>query len=76
MFPEDKLCPECHADSLYRSHRRKLDWIFHFLGYWPVRCSNCSERFYAPRPPKTQRRQSRLNWLRHDPNSRMAPNRR
>jgi hypothetical protein len=55
MFSDGKTCPECHADSLHRSHRRKLDWIFHVIGYWPVRCSNCSERFYAPRPAKRPR---------------------
>jgi hypothetical protein len=47
---DGKTCPECHTDSLHRSHRRKLDWIFHIIGYRTVRCSNCSERFYAPPP--------------------------
>jgi hypothetical protein len=53
-------CPECHSDTLYRSHRRNLDWIFYYLGYLPFRCSDCLERFYAPR----QRRRSRHIWAR------------
>jgi hypothetical protein len=52
MFTDGKTCPECHTRTLHRSHRRKLDWIFHLFGYWPVRCRNCTERFYAPRPGK------------------------
>jgi hypothetical protein len=55
MFSDGKTCPECHTTSLRRSHRRKLDWIFHVIGYWPVRCSNCCERFYAPRLAKRPR---------------------
>ena len=58
MFTDGINCPECHTDSLHRSHRRKLDWIFHVLGYRPVRCSNCHERFYSPR----SRRRTSHTW--------------
>jgi hypothetical protein len=51
-FSDGKTCPECHTKSLHRTHRRKLDWLFYIIGYRPMRCSCCRERFYAPRPER------------------------
>jgi len=52
MFCNGKTCPECLTPSLSRSHRRMLDWLLHPFGYFPVRCRNCRDRFYAPRTAK------------------------
>jgi hypothetical protein len=47
-FSDGRLCPYCLTATLHRSHRRRLDWVLHVLGFRPVRCSCCSQRFYAP----------------------------
>ena len=56
IFSDGKTCPECHTESLHRSHRRRLDWVFHYLGFQPVRCTCCCQRFYVPRPAEDHAR--------------------
>jgi hypothetical protein len=48
MFSNGKICPDCHTESLHRSHRRGKDWFFNLLGLRPVRCTCCCQRFYVP----------------------------
>ncbi|HLJ77449.1 MAG TPA: hypothetical protein VKT75_08550 [Acidobacteriaceae bacterium] len=43
-------CPNCKdGDEVYRSHRRKWDWPFLWMGMRPYRCLLCNKRFYARR---------------------------
>jgi len=44
------LCPECHADSAHRSHRKGLkEHVLSLFDRYPYRCSKCKHRFLARR---------------------------
>ncbi len=47
MFSSDLLCPLCGSDNVKASRWRSSDLGLLLLLRRPVRCHECSERFYA-----------------------------
>ncbi len=47
MSLSDLLCPLCGSENVKRSRWRNSDLRFLLLLRRPVRCHECSERFYA-----------------------------
>jgi hypothetical protein len=39
------LCPKCKIDHAHRSHRKGLERLAAFFGYYPYRCRECGYRF-------------------------------
>ena len=46
MLPADFACPRCKCHALYRTRRKRVDWLMSILGLRPVRCLTCDKRFY------------------------------
>ena len=48
------VCPKCKVDHAHRSHRKGLEHIAGWFGYYPYRCRECGNRFlhfrYAASP--------------------------
>jgi len=40
------MCPLCHSKKVRRSHRQPIDLLAVLLMAKPMRCRNCSHRYY------------------------------
>jgi hypothetical protein len=53
-------CPLCHdGNSVRQAHRRKLDGVWRFFGWFAYRCDSCTTRFYRFLKPKPHQSASR-----------------
>jgi hypothetical protein len=49
-------CPHCKSvNSVRQSHKRNLDAVWRFFGWYAYRCDSCSARFYRFLKPKDDR---------------------
>jgi hypothetical protein len=65
MAVSGHLCPRCGSPDVYRSRRRKIEYLFSLAGFYPFFCEEltCKKRFYrrtrrfakpVPSPWKTE----------------------
>ena len=57
MHPD---CPFCGAEETRRAHRRTLELLASFLGFFPFLCTQCGARFTVNAIQEESRRRERL----------------